>query len=185
MADRDEQFGGEEGLLTERADLWCIEDRRTGRRMSVAAFFTEDSALATIKEWRSRHDKGGRPDITAEMLENMRPRRIGHEYDLRGSVERVLAAMSAGDWRAAVWLESGNYIEGGVDPADRRRIVEQVLWHHETEDYKRRMRVDADLIRRGLVPGEEPDAVTEREYNKRQHARPTDHSGRDDGGRAG
>lgn len=56
---------------------WEIIDRRTGERVSTAYFLTRASAEAQITAWQDRHDRGGRPDITRDMLLNMTPHAIG------------------------------------------------------------------------------------------------------------
>ena len=52
-------------------DHWVIVDRRTGERATVACYFTEERAWRAIAEWFDRQARGGRPDITRELLENL------------------------------------------------------------------------------------------------------------------
>lgn len=50
---------------------WKIIDQRTGSRVSQASFLTEESAWHHITSWQDRHDRGGRSDITRELLLNL------------------------------------------------------------------------------------------------------------------
>lgn len=52
-------------------ESWKIIDRRTGSRVSQASFLTEDSAWYHITSWQDRRDRGGRPDISRELLLNL------------------------------------------------------------------------------------------------------------------
>lgn len=54
--------------------MWKIVDRRTGAEMTINSYFTREQAEQQITEWQDRHDRGGRPDITRDMLLNMEPR---------------------------------------------------------------------------------------------------------------
>lgn len=56
---------------------WKIIDKRNGKRVSMATFFSESSAWEHITVWQNRHDRGGRPDISRELLLNMLPMREG------------------------------------------------------------------------------------------------------------
>ena len=57
--------------MTENCRGWKIIDKRNGSRVSQATFFTEGSAAGHITSWQNRHDRGGRPDITRDLLLNM------------------------------------------------------------------------------------------------------------------
>jgi hypothetical protein len=46
--------------------MWSIF--RDGRRATVAAFFTKESAESMIASWVERHAKGGRPDVEVDGL---------------------------------------------------------------------------------------------------------------------
>lgn len=52
---------------------WKIVDRRTGVRMGVATYLSFRAAGQQIDRWQDRHERGGRPDITRDMLLNMQP----------------------------------------------------------------------------------------------------------------
>ena len=56
-------------------DSWTIVDRRDNRPVTITSFFTEEQAVWQITDWQDRHERGGRKDITKEMLLNMEPRR--------------------------------------------------------------------------------------------------------------
>jgi hypothetical protein len=43
--------------------MWHIVDERTGRRASVAAYSTRESAEAQIERWRERDRRGVRQDV--------------------------------------------------------------------------------------------------------------------------
>lgn len=58
------------------SNLYKIVDRRTGERYGYAVYLSRERAEDKITEWQNRHDKGGRPDITRDMLLNMEPRRL-------------------------------------------------------------------------------------------------------------
>lgn len=58
-------------LMRER---WTVVDRRTGEPVTMAIFPSQRSAEDHITEWQNRHARGGRPDITRELLVNMEPR---------------------------------------------------------------------------------------------------------------
>lgn len=48
-----------------------IVDRRTGQRITSVTYFSEQGARDDITAWQNRHDRGGRPDITRDLLINM------------------------------------------------------------------------------------------------------------------
>lgn len=50
-----------------------IIDQRTGARVTIGTYLTVEQAWAQITEWQDRHDRGGRPDITRDLLLNMVP----------------------------------------------------------------------------------------------------------------
>lgn len=56
-------------------EMWKIVDSRTGSRVSITSFFTEEQCWRQISQWQDRHDRGGRPDITRELLLHMKPER--------------------------------------------------------------------------------------------------------------
>lgn len=49
-----------------------IIDQRTGESVTSVTYLSHEQARADITAWQDRHDRGGRPDITREMLLNMR-----------------------------------------------------------------------------------------------------------------
>lgn len=57
-------------------ERWRIIDRRDGKPVSMGTWLNERSAWDEITDWQNRHDRGGRPDITREMLLNMVPVRL-------------------------------------------------------------------------------------------------------------
>jgi hypothetical protein len=48
-----------------------IVDRRTGQRVTSVTYFSEQGARDEITAWQDRHDRGGRPDVTKDLLVNM------------------------------------------------------------------------------------------------------------------
>lgn len=46
--------------------LWSVF--RDGERVTIAAFFSQESAERVLTEWRAREAAGGRPDVTTEGL---------------------------------------------------------------------------------------------------------------------
>lgn len=54
-------------------EVWRIIDQRTGRPATKACFLSKEGAERTIQGWKDRRARGGRPDITAEMLSNFVP----------------------------------------------------------------------------------------------------------------
>lgn len=54
-----------------RRQMFKIVDQRTGQRMGVGSYPKAEWAWQEITEWQNRHDRGGRPDITRDMLVNM------------------------------------------------------------------------------------------------------------------
>lgn len=56
--------------------MWVIVDRRTGKQVGVSGYPTSESAGQQIDAWQDRHERGGRPDITKELLLNMQPKEI-------------------------------------------------------------------------------------------------------------
>jgi len=56
-----------------RRQAFKIIDRRNGARMGITTYLTEESAWHQITDWQNRHDRGGRPDITRDLLLNMAP----------------------------------------------------------------------------------------------------------------
>lgn len=71
--------------MTERRlkATWKIIDNRTGRRITVAAFFTEERARGKIAEWRVRQAKGVRPDVSLADIDAMEPRLL---WDQKGEM---------------------------------------------------------------------------------------------------
>lgn len=57
-------------------ELWEIEDTRTGKRCGVGGWPSKQSAEMQIESWWLRHCAGGRPDISADLLRAMKPRRV-------------------------------------------------------------------------------------------------------------
>jgi hypothetical protein len=55
---------------------YVIVDQRTGERVTSTAYLTHKQAREDITAWQDRHDRGGRPDVTREMLLNMRVRAL-------------------------------------------------------------------------------------------------------------
>jgi hypothetical protein len=47
--------------------LWTIYDS-DGKRATIAAFFTKETAEEELEYWREREAKGGRPDVHTEGL---------------------------------------------------------------------------------------------------------------------
>lgn len=48
-----------------------IFDRRSGKGHGPVLYLSRKQAEDQITAWQNRHDRGGRPDITREMLVNM------------------------------------------------------------------------------------------------------------------
>lgn len=48
-----------------------IIDSRTGKRVTIASYPNAESAHRDIADWQKRHDRGGRPDITQELIDHM------------------------------------------------------------------------------------------------------------------
>ena len=63
-----------EGAAADTAVRWEIVDRRTGAVMGINTYPSPAAAWLQITMWQNRHDRGGRPDITLDMLLNMEPR---------------------------------------------------------------------------------------------------------------
>ena len=57
-------------------DRWTVVDRRTNKPVTIATFPSEDWAINQITQWQDRHERGGRRDITRDLLLNMSPRLI-------------------------------------------------------------------------------------------------------------
>lgn len=57
-------------------ERWTVIDRRTGKEVTAAVFSSRKQAEDHITEWRDRHDRGGRPDITWDKLENLEPKEL-------------------------------------------------------------------------------------------------------------
>lgn len=55
---------------------WTIVDNRTGRPVTKALFLTRQSAEDHITQWQDRHDRGGRPDISRDLLLHMAPAEV-------------------------------------------------------------------------------------------------------------
>lgn len=51
--------------------MFAIVDRRTGERVTSVAYITREQAEQDITAWQDRHDRGGRPDVTRDMLLHM------------------------------------------------------------------------------------------------------------------
>ena len=66
--------------MTEPHECWKIVDTRTGRRATIVSYFTREQAQREIEGWFRRHERGGRPDITLEMLQAYEPRPSTHEH---------------------------------------------------------------------------------------------------------
>lgn len=54
--------------------------------MGMSSYPTEAWAIEQVTQWQNRHDRGGRPDITRDMLLNMEPRR---SHEVRPCCSRV------------------------------------------------------------------------------------------------
>lgn len=54
-------------------ESWKIVDSRDGSRVSRASFLSEESAWWHVTQWQDRHDRGGRPDISRDLLLHMKP----------------------------------------------------------------------------------------------------------------
>lgn len=59
--------------MTTECHGWKIIDKRSGSRVSTASFLTAESAWQHISQWQDRHDRGGRPDISRDLLLNLEP----------------------------------------------------------------------------------------------------------------
>lgn len=74
--------------LTEAADRierllaprFKIIDTATGKRVTICTYSTETQAANDIDSWLARHHRGGRPDITLEMIQRMRVAPEDHDY---------------------------------------------------------------------------------------------------------
>lgn len=55
---------------------WTIVDRRDNRPVTIVSFFSRESAQDQIEEWRERHARGGRPDVSLDRLDNMEPKLV-------------------------------------------------------------------------------------------------------------
>lgn len=52
-----------------------------GSRITIATYFTPDQAFTDIKAWLVRQERGGRPDISRELLESLHVVREDGIYD--------------------------------------------------------------------------------------------------------
>ena len=59
---------------------FCIIDSRTGKRVSMGTWLSQEGAEEEIEEWKRRRAKGGRPDITQDLLDHMA---VVHDEDER------------------------------------------------------------------------------------------------------
>jgi hypothetical protein len=59
-----------------RWEHWGIYDRRTDRRVTVASYPSQELACRQITSWWRRYLRGGRPDITAEDINNYEARHL-------------------------------------------------------------------------------------------------------------
>jgi hypothetical protein len=48
-----------------------ILDPETDKRATIVTYSTEKQALDDIDEWRHRHERGGRPDISRAFLDRL------------------------------------------------------------------------------------------------------------------
>lgn len=48
-----------------------IIDSRSGKPVSMGTWLSRESAEVEIEEWKRRRAKGGRPDITQDLLDHM------------------------------------------------------------------------------------------------------------------
>jgi hypothetical protein len=53
-----------------------IFDTRTDHRVGPVLYLTRKQAEDQVTAWQNRHDRGGRPDITRDMLLNMDVRSV-------------------------------------------------------------------------------------------------------------
>ncbi|WIA95818.1 hypothetical protein [Curtobacterium sp. MCBA15_004] len=58
-------------MTEQRRTGFKIVDGRTGQRVTSVTYFSEQGARDDITSWQNRHDRGGRPDITKDLLLNM------------------------------------------------------------------------------------------------------------------
>lgn len=58
-----------------------IIDADTGKRVTIVSFLNRSQAEQQIAQWQDRHEQGGRPDITREMLLRMRVEQHAAAYD--------------------------------------------------------------------------------------------------------
>ena len=56
-------------------ETWVIIDSRTGKKASVAGFFSKEGAERQIEEWKERDRRGGRPDCH-DSIPFLRPKKI-------------------------------------------------------------------------------------------------------------
>lgn len=61
------------------SEYWQIVDQRDKTPVGMAVYLTEDQAWRDISSWQDRHDRGGRPDITQDLLLNMKPVKVGYD----------------------------------------------------------------------------------------------------------
>lgn len=87
---------------------WVVVDHRTGKRASVACFLSESSALDAVRRWRDRGERGGRPDVSQELLNNLvvLPRPEAPDVP-PGSLEQVLLGSQQAAERNVRFLRGG------------------------------------------------------------------------------
>lgn len=54
--------------MTDRDSVWRVVHKSTGREATIFSFFTRKQAQDAIDGWIARHHRGGRPDISLDML---------------------------------------------------------------------------------------------------------------------
>jgi hypothetical protein len=63
--------------VTPERGAYEIYDSRTGERYGPVLYLSRKQAEDQMTAWQDRHDRGGRPDITREMLLNMDVQKVG------------------------------------------------------------------------------------------------------------
>lgn len=65
--------------MTEWDETWMIIDRRSGKQWGFNIYPSFEVAGKQIDAWQDRHERGGRPEITREMLLNMVPKKVASD----------------------------------------------------------------------------------------------------------
>lgn len=65
--------------LTTATSWFRVVDQRNGEPVTDANYFTADQAQYDIDEWWARFHRGGRPDISRDLLLNLQVRREDSE----------------------------------------------------------------------------------------------------------